>query len=205
MAPEVFFCEANSEMTYDYRVDLWSFGITLIEMAEMDPPYHEMRPERVGAKIRQATPPTLKNPSKWSEEFSSFLTCCLKRNPNERLAADQLQKHPFLSNGKSFHSSILFLIEEFKTVPTVELVEEETTPIESRMNGIENTVAKTEEEGQSDDSFTDEEEEVAVVTNEAKSDDQMTPNPVNSNENVSPPLDQSNENNTVKPSKDLSR
>jgi STE20-like kinase len=125
MAPEVFFCEANTDNNYDYRVDIWSFGITLIEMAEMDPPYHEMRAERVGAKIRQAVPPTLKDLRRWSTEFSNILSCCLRRIPTERLTCQELKQHSFMSNAKSFHSSILYLLEEFKATPVVEVVEEE--------------------------------------------------------------------------------
>ncbi|UJR33757.1 hypothetical protein I4U23_021184 [Adineta vaga] len=125
MAPEVFFCEASTYNTYDYRVDLWSFGITLIEMAEMDPPYHEMRAERVGAKIRQAAPPTLRDIRRWSTEFSDILSCCLKRNAADRLSCQELKQHPFMANAKSAHSSILYLLEEFKATPVVEVVEEE--------------------------------------------------------------------------------
>ncbi|CAF1150990.1 unnamed protein product [Adineta steineri] len=132
MAPEVFFCEANTDMSYDFRVDIWSFGITLIEMAEMDPPYHEMRAERVGAKIRQATPPTLKNIRQWSTDFFDILTCCLKRDPNERKTCQELKQHPFMLNTQEFHSSILFLLEEYKATPVVEEVEEEIIPPESQ-------------------------------------------------------------------------
>ena len=135
MAPEVFFCEANTETMYDFRVDIWSFGITLIEMAEMDPPYHEMRPDRVGAKIRQANPPTLKDTHRWSSHFGDFLASCLKRNPNERLTADQLQQHPFVSDSVSLHSSILYLLEEFKAVPEVEVIAEDDLLVsESQLN-----------------------------------------------------------------------
>ena len=133
MAPEVFFCEASTENSYDYRVDIWSFGITLIEMAQMDPPYHEMRAERVGAKIRQAVPPTLKDPRRWSSEFSNILSCCLKRNATERLSCQELKQHPFMMDAKSLHSSILYLLEEFKATPVVEVVEEEIILPESRV------------------------------------------------------------------------
>ncbi len=133
MAPEVFFCEANTDMNYDYRVDIWSFGITLIEMAEMDPPYHEMRAERVGAKIRQAAPPTLKNLRQWSTEFFDILTCCLKRDPMERKTCQELKQHPFMLNAKTLHSSILYLLEEYKATPVVEVVEEEILLSESQV------------------------------------------------------------------------
>ncbi|CAF0754749.1 unnamed protein product [Rotaria sordida] len=125
MAPEVFFCEASTDNSYDYRVDIWSFGITLIEMAEMDPPHHEMRAERVGAKIRQAAPPTLKDSRLWSTDFSNILSYCLKRNPMERLTCYELKQHPFMLDTKSLRSSILYLLEEYKATPVVEVVEEE--------------------------------------------------------------------------------
>lgn len=134
MAPEVFFCEASTENSYDYRVDIWSFGITLIEMAQMDPPYHEMRAERVGAKIRQAAPPTLKDPRHWSNNFVNILSCCLKRNPLERSSCSELKQHAFMIDAKSFHSSILYLLEEFKATPVVEVVEEEIILPESQVS-----------------------------------------------------------------------
>lgn len=137
MAPEVFFCEVNTDNNYDYRVDIWSFGITLIEMAEMDPPYHEMRAERVGAKIRQANPPTLKDIRRWSTDFSNILSCCLKRNATERSSCQDLKQHPFMSNAKSLHSSILYLLEEFKATPLVEVVEEEIILPTSQVQSIE--------------------------------------------------------------------
>ena len=133
MAPEVFFCEASTENNYDFRVDIWSFGITLIEMAEMDPPHHEMRAERVGAKIRQAQPPTLKDGRRWSSNFTNMLSSCLKRNPTERLTCQELKQHPFMSDAKSLHSSILYLLEEFKATPVVEVVEEDIILPESQV------------------------------------------------------------------------
>lgn len=47
MAPEVIMCETANDLTYDYKADIWSFGATLIELAEMNPPNHEMHPMRV--------------------------------------------------------------------------------------------------------------------------------------------------------------
>ncbi|CAF1558487.1 unnamed protein product [Adineta ricciae] len=139
MAPEVFFCEANTDMSYDYRVDIWSFGITLIEMAEMDPPHHEVRAERVGAKIRQGIPPTLKDVNRWSKEFSDLLSCCLKRDPMERKTCQELKQHPFMLNTNEFHSSILYLLEEYKATPVVEVVEEEIVAPESQSKDNQET------------------------------------------------------------------
>lgn len=65
MAPEVVQCETSKESPYDYKADIWSLGITLIEMAEMDPPYHELNPLRVLLKIAKSQPPTLRHPERW--------------------------------------------------------------------------------------------------------------------------------------------
>lgn len=48
-----------------YQADIWSAGITMIELADMNPPYHEMSPMRVLQKIVKKEPPTLTAPSKW--------------------------------------------------------------------------------------------------------------------------------------------
>lgn len=65
MAPEVIICEAMRENLYDYRADVWSLGITLIEFAQMEPPNHEMNPVRVLFKIQKSDPPSLNVPSRW--------------------------------------------------------------------------------------------------------------------------------------------
>ena len=56
----------------------------MLEMAEMNPPHHEMSPMRVLMKITKAEPPTLEEPSKWSPEFSDLLKQCLQKNPERR-------------------------------------------------------------------------------------------------------------------------
>lgn len=50
---------------YELQADIWSAGITLIELADMNPPYHEMSPMRVLQKIMKKEPPTLAIPSHW--------------------------------------------------------------------------------------------------------------------------------------------
>lgn len=65
MAPEVVMCETMKDTPYDYKADIWSLGITLIEMAQIEPPHHELNPMRVLLKIAKSEPPTLSCPSKW--------------------------------------------------------------------------------------------------------------------------------------------
>lgn len=65
MAPEVIVCETFKDKPYSYKADIWSLGITLIEFAEMEPPFHDLNPMRVLIKIPKADPPRLQRPSKW--------------------------------------------------------------------------------------------------------------------------------------------
>ncbi|XP_010010659.1 PREDICTED: serine/threonine-protein kinase 10-A-like, partial [Nestor notabilis] len=96
MAPEVVQCEMSKESPYGYKADIWSLGITLIEMAEMEPPYHELNPLRVLLKITKSQPPTLRHPKRWSEDFKDFLRRSLEKRPEERWSATQLLQHPFV-------------------------------------------------------------------------------------------------------------
>ncbi|XP_009989850.1 PREDICTED: STE20-like serine/threonine-protein kinase [Tauraco erythrolophus] len=75
----------------------WSLGITLIEMAEMEPPYHELNPLRVLLKIAKSQPPTLRHPKRWSEDFKDFLRKSLEKSPEARWSASQLLQHPFVA------------------------------------------------------------------------------------------------------------
>lgn len=90
MAPEVVMCETMKDTPYDYKADIWSLGITLIEMAQIEPPHHELNPMRVLLKIAKSDPPTLLTPSKWSAEFRDFLKTALDKNPETRPSAAQL-------------------------------------------------------------------------------------------------------------------
>ncbi|TRY65945.1 hypothetical protein DNTS_012349, partial [Danionella cerebrum] len=98
MAPEVVMCETSKDRPYDYKADLWSLGVTLIELAQIEPPNHEMNPMRVLLKIAKADPPTLMQPSKWSPEFSDFLRHALDKNVDNRWSTAQLLQHPFVSS-----------------------------------------------------------------------------------------------------------
>ncbi|KAM9476354.1 STE20-like serine/threonine-protein kinase isoform 2-T2 [Clarias gariepinus] len=98
MAPEVVMCETSKDRPYDYKADIWSLGITLIELAQIEPPNHEMNPMRVLLKIAKSEPPTLMQPSRWSPEFSDFLRKALDKNVDHRWSAPQLLQHPFVSS-----------------------------------------------------------------------------------------------------------
>ncbi|XP_053536836.1 mitogen-activated protein kinase kinase kinase kinase 4 isoform X2 [Ictalurus punctatus] len=95
MAPEVIACDENPDATYDYRSDLWSCGITAIEMAEGAPPLCDMHPMRALFLIPRNPPPRLKS-KKWSKKFFNFIESCLVKNYTQRPTTEQLLKHPFI-------------------------------------------------------------------------------------------------------------
>ncbi|XP_060943303.1 STE20-like serine/threonine-protein kinase isoform X2 [Limanda limanda] len=98
MAPEVVMCETSKDRPYDYKADIWSLGVTLIELAQIEPPNHEMNPMRVLLKIAKAEPPTLMHPSRWSSQFNDFLRKALDKNVDNRPGPIQLLQHPFVSS-----------------------------------------------------------------------------------------------------------
>ncbi|XP_026165037.1 STE20-like serine/threonine-protein kinase isoform X1 [Mastacembelus armatus] len=98
MAPEVVMCETSKDRPYDYKADIWSLGVTLIELAQIEPPNHEMNPMRVLLKIAKSEPPTLMHPSRWSPEFRDFLRKALDKNVDNRWNAVQLLQHPFVTS-----------------------------------------------------------------------------------------------------------
>ncbi len=95
MAPEVIACDENPDATYDNRSDLWSLGITALEMAEAQPPLCDMHPMRALFLIPRNPPPRLKS-KRWSSKFKNFIETVLVKDYHQRPYTDQLLKHPFV-------------------------------------------------------------------------------------------------------------
>uniref|UniRef100_A0A8B9EU04 non-specific serine/threonine protein kinase n=1 Tax=Anser cygnoides TaxID=8845 RepID=A0A8B9EU04_ANSCY len=129
MAPEVVQCETSKENPYGYKADIWSLGITLIEMAEMEPPHHELNPLRVLLKIAKSQPPTLRHPKRWSEDFKDFLRKSLEKSPEARWSATQLLQHPFVA-GVSDKRPLRELVAEARA-DVLEEEDEEEAPVPS--------------------------------------------------------------------------
>ncbi|KAF5894726.1 serine/threonine-protein kinase 10-like, partial [Clarias magur] len=123
MAPEVVMCETTKDAPYDYKADIWSLGITLIELAQIEPPHHELNPMRVLLKIAKSEPPTLDQPSKWSADFKDFLKRVLDKNPESRPSASQLLEHPFVRSVKT-NRPLMELVAEAKAEVMEEMEED---------------------------------------------------------------------------------
>lgn len=93
MAPEVI-----QEIGYDCVADIWSLGITALEMAEGKPPYGDIHPMRAIFMIPTKPPPSFRDPDRWSSEFIDFVSRCLVKNPDERATASELLQNSFIKN-----------------------------------------------------------------------------------------------------------
>lgn len=97
MAPELI----RGKTQYDIKVDIWSFGIFALELADGEPPYISEPQQKVLYLIVTKEAPRLQNP-KWSATFQSFVARCLDKDPEKRADAKELLQHEFLAKAENF-------------------------------------------------------------------------------------------------------
>uniref|UniRef100_A0A7N6AHS8 Mitogen-activated protein kinase kinase kinase kinase n=1 Tax=Anabas testudineus TaxID=64144 RepID=A0A7N6AHS8_ANATE len=97
MAPEVAAVEKKGG--YNHLCDIWAVGITAIELAELQPPMFDLHPMRALMLMSKSSfqPPKLKDKSKWSTSFHSFVKMALIKSPRKRPSAETLLQHPFVT------------------------------------------------------------------------------------------------------------
>ena len=139
MSPEVI-----SQKSYDSKCDIWSLGITCIELAEGEPPYSEVRTFLVMKKILNNPPKGLTNPNLWSNDFNDFIQKCLIFNPAQRPTAAQLLNHNFIKNNNQGNGIIIQRL--IKAMPLINKFREEINQEENkRNNGIDSEDEDNEE------------------------------------------------------------
>ncbi|WVO13581.1 hypothetical protein L204_101202 [Cryptococcus depauperatus] len=122
MAPEVI-----RQAGYDSRADIWSLGITAIEMAKGDPPLSEYHPMRVLFLIPKAKAPRLEAEEGWGENFRSFVERCLQKDPHDRATAKELLQHPFITSALST-SSLITLVSRYQKIVSSEARKPSSAP-----------------------------------------------------------------------------
>lgn len=109
MAPELI----KGKQKYDSKVDIWSLGVFILEIAEGEPPYINEQQARVLYLIVTKPAPKL-NPKKWSVDFQDFVSQCLIKEPEDRPTSENLLKHRFLANAENYRSEFKEFLQKWK-------------------------------------------------------------------------------------------
>lgn len=114
MAPELI----KGDKKYTEKVDIWSFGIFAMEMADGDPPYIDEQQSHIIFNIVKKDPPQINE--RWSNEFREFVKKCLTKNPDKRPSAEELLKHPFLKDAEKYEDEFKKMVLQYKELKKVQ-------------------------------------------------------------------------------------
>ncbi|CEG39563.1 ste ste20 mst protein kinase [Plasmopara halstedii] len=145
MSPELI-----QDSNYDSKADIWSLGITAIELADQKPPLYDEHPMRVLIQIPRNPPPQVAQPEKWSTAFLDFLRFCLRKDPAERPTAVECMQHEFIR--RQLHVGRVFArgdAVDKKTVNRQTIEEEFEEEIAEEVGAYDNASENMEDKGES--------------------------------------------------------
>jgi serine/threonine protein kinase len=137
MSPEVI-----ARSLYNKKTDIWSLGITAIEMAEGEPPYSHIHPVRAMFVIQKNPARTLTEPHKWSNEFNDFVKKCLTIDPKQRPTSKELLIHSFIRRARGptllseLVASSMESLERYRSMQTNSESDESDEESDSGMNSV---------------------------------------------------------------------
>ncbi|GAA5799105.1 hypothetical protein HPULCUR_004514 [Helicostylum pulchrum] len=125
MAPELI-----KGKEYDTKIDIWSLGVLIYEMAQNNPPYIEHPPLKALYLIASNGLPPLENQDRWSDNFKDFLSLCTTMDPANRPDTSVLLKHPFITTSVGTAEDMIALLEKARQIETLQQIAQDEDIIE---------------------------------------------------------------------------